>query len=749
MEAVTPYMLTKPQPTFCLLIITAMLVFVSTSLISPSVSYAQFETGIPGTGIQSDPTATGVPGSTLLPDYKRDTSCESWGQILTNFTSCMGRQLAVWTGELAIYLTGWILGLSAVLFNYALDLTVSGFDSTIYANTRVGIEAVWTTFRDIANILIIGMFTFIALSMILGIEKFNARQAVAHVLVIAVLINFSLLFTRLIITSSNFVAIQFYNAALVGTAPAGVVESATSFGKYQVGISGRFAQLMGVTSFAETDKALWKTATATDSGWTTLLLGIVSAVLFLVTALFFFYASFLLIARAILFIILLITSSLAFASYLIPGANMGGFGWSQWWNALLKNAVFGPLLLIMLWATIQLGEGVAKINSGNGKLGDLLSNASSQGGINALFGYLMILGMLYASIKIATSFSTKIGGFSYAATVPAFGAGILSRVGGFAGRQTIGRGGLALSNNLASRAKKTDNVFAQKLYDFGAQKTASVAKRDFNVMQTSLGGKIQAVAGIKKIESVAGKPVGGFEGAQTQYKQKVAEQAKRLAVSDEEKKETVKKALATEMQNNPALKTKYDQAEREHEAAKTTLENARKDAAIAQGNIESRYKPTLDRMERDLSNAENNLARNPTDPNAINTAQTARAALRSEAKKQQAEMSIQNERIKRATNTVKRAVQQFEDVSEEIGEVAAQANKLPRTFKSAGDIAEKLVTSSYSSLLHATIPTTEGVEKLSKKIGKEAGKPKENKREALDLIRKMAREKLEDEKKKP
>jgi len=674
------------------------------------------------------------------------TSCSSWMSFFWNFPTCGGRAVAEWSGAIIISIAGWILGIAGVLFNASLELTTIGFDSYIYANVQGGIESVWTVFRDIANIVIIGIFTFIALSMILGIEKFGAKKQVASVLIIAVLINFSLLFTRVIISSSNFLATQFYKAAQFNSegAVSGAAASANApYNQFSAGISGKFGQMLGVAGVFDSKEALQKVSESSNNGWMALLQGLLSAIIFLAVALLFLYASFLLIARAILFIFLLITSSLAFAAYLIPGGGFGGYGWSAWWGALLKNAIFGPLLLLLLWATIQVGQGV---KATSGSIGGLLADPAKGGNINALFSYLLVLGMLYVSIKIASSFSHKIGGFNYAALAPALGAGLLGRMGGFMGRQTLGRAGANIGGRFAQRAKAADaGSTAQKLYNFGAQGFGSVAKRDFNLMRTQLGSEIQGVAKVKNLDAIAGKALGGFQGVQDTFKKQMIDTSKRLAYSDEEKKAQTKKEMEAVMKADPTQKAKYDQAEKEHADAKAALDEARKDATLAQGHIETRYKSRIEAAEQALSSAEKDYAADPTKKGA---ADAARGALRRLQREQKSEMSVQNERIRHATNKIKRAEQQFQDVSEEIGAVAIAAGKLPEKFASAGEIAEKSVKNSYTAMLRATSPTPEGVGKFAEKIGKEAGKPKENKRETLDIIRKAAREKLHDEEKK-
>lgn len=700
----------------------------------PAIVHAQgMSDGAPTSG--PAPTAGQQPPS-------NGSWCEGWLKAANPI--CWIRGISVAGSMIVIYLTGWVLSLAGLLMNLSIELTTVGFDSQIYARIQPGIEAVWAVFRDIANILIIGMFTFIALTMILGIEKFNARQMVAKVLLIAVLINFSLLFTRVIIASSNFVAVQFYKAAQFGAEPTSALAATFSFGNYSTGISGKFAQLMGVTSVLQTGDALWKAEAGWwDPGFMTLALGALTAVVMIAVALMFFYIAFLLIARAILFIFLLITSSLAFASYLIPnGGGFAGYGWDSWWKSLLKNAIFAPLLFMLLWATIQVGSRIQTV-SGSGTLGGLLSDPSKVGNIGALFNYLLILGMLYASIKIATKFSHEIGGFNYAALAPAYGASLLGRLGGFLGRQTLGRAGADLSGRFAQRAKDADKgSTAQKLYNFGAQSFAGAAKRDFNLMRTQLGKEIGGVAHMK---DAAGKTLGGFQGVQDTFKKEMAESAKRLAYTDEEKKAKIKKELETKMRSDPAFKAAYDTAEKEHEAAKLELDKTRKEAAIATGDITNKYKARLEKLEGDRLAAEQAFSAGTI---SKSDRDKARNTLKQAVEEQKLALNIESNKIKRAEATVNSAAQQFENLSANVIEAATKAGALPEKFASAGEIAEATVKNSFTSLLRASMPTPKGVEKLAEKVGKEAGKPRVSKTETVDLARTVAREKLGEDKSK-
>ncbi len=543
---------TSPIARLLVVIFLCMTLF---SLSLPMVVFAQ--TTDDGSG-----TVAPTPAGSQTPPTDRCAWYSSWSSPVT----CIFRALFVGSSSGLIWLTGWILGIAGVLFNAALEFTTQGFDSQIYAKIQGGIEAVWTAFRDIANILIIGMFTFTALTMILGIESFNAKKMVAKVLLIAVLINFSLLFTRLVIASSNFVAVQFYKAAKFDTstslASAQSVAGQTSpYNQFSAGISGKFAQLMGVAGFSDSAGALWEIAQKQDSGLLALGQGVLTALIFTGAALVFLYASFLLIARAILFVLLLITSSLAFAAHLLPSKiTMGYDGWSAWWSSLLKNAVFGPMLLILLWATIQLGEGIRATNS---TLGSLLVDPAKGGGINALFSYLLILGMLYASIKIASMFANKVGGFNWAAVAPAWTANKIMGFGGFGARQTVGRGGAWVDKTLTSRAAAQPDTFGGKmrrsLLQIGASAGAAATKRDFNLAKTKVGAELGAVSGLKIGKE---KALGGFDGTEKRRAEAFAEQGEKFAKAAKDLSADTKKQIA--LQGNPELRDRSERADANH-----------------------------------------------------------------------------------------------------------------------------------------------------------------------------------------
>ena len=171
--------------------------------------------------------------------------------------TCWGRTASFLVGTALISITAWLLAAVGLLFNVLVDNTIITF-GYLFNNAEVGkaIGTAWGAFRDIANIVIIGMFVFIAINMILGVKEFGEKKKVAQVLIIAVLLNFSLLFTKVIIDASNFTAVQFYKMSQLSGEAEGSDQlfDVTAFSKK--GISGEFIGLLGLDSLKNTTKAL-------------------------------------------------------------------------------------------------------------------------------------------------------------------------------------------------------------------------------------------------------------------------------------------------------------------------------------------------------------------------------------------------------------------------------------------------------------------------------------------------------------
>lgn len=308
--------------------------------------------------------------------------------------------------SITISLAGSFMSVTGWLFDTVVDILVVNLGSWLKgSHVLTAIEHVWSIFRDIGNILMIGMFVFIALRTILGVDSSSNKQLVINIILVALLINFSLFFVKAALDVTNFFSYQFYkNISSVQVTENGKSEQVTT------GVAARFGTLAGASRvtansinpftrlYGAADQL--KQGRPTDS-WNVgaiAIRGTGITLMYLGAAIVFGYGAVLILIRGIMLIILMITSSLAFTAYILPSPAIRKY-FDQWKDALIQNAIFGPLLMILLWASISIADALVGMNGGGKNV--------NQGGIVSLINYAFVLGFMYASIKIAQSLASK------------------------------------------------------------------------------------------------------------------------------------------------------------------------------------------------------------------------------------------------------------------------------------------------------------------------------------------------------
>lgn len=344
-------------------------------------------------------------------DPKTD-KCTNW---LTDFTfdSCIGKPILSWLASLFLMFGALVLRLAGMLFEALIQAVVVDFGGTL--NSMGLAEAIaigWTIIRDLANILIIGMFAFIAISIILGIKEYGQKKLIANVLIVAMLLNFSFLFTRLVIDVSNYTAFQVYSA-MAGPSGSGTVN-----------IAEGFLTSMRITSIWEDSGAvIAKMADDNNGGgtFTAFGFGLLGGIMLLTVALVLLYGCIIIAARGMLFVFLMVTAAGAFATYLIPGMAQGEYGFSKWWKTLLNAAIFAPLLMIFLAISLVIVRKAASApalvgGTGPTPLGTIVADPTtltSSGGWMTILLFALATGLLFLSIRLSSKFASSVSGMGY------------------------------------------------------------------------------------------------------------------------------------------------------------------------------------------------------------------------------------------------------------------------------------------------------------------------------------------------
>lgn len=470
-----------------------------------------------------------------------DTACAGW------WNWSVGGCLAKLIYYTLFQLPSWILWLSAQFFDVMIDL---GIKSSVTSASGFIPEA-WAVVRDISNIFFILILLYIAIQTILGLGGHEVKQMIAKVIVIALLINFSMFFTKVVIDSSNILALIFYNKIDVKTtrSDGGKIpkDDALQEGK---NISGAMWKTFDATRLINKDTIALLKKTEIEEGkfshsetlpWS-LMIGImvVAGAIMLWAAYAFFVAGAMFIGRLIELWILIIFSPFAFMSSTVHKfSSIEYLGWDDWFKRLISTSFMAPIFMFFMYLIFMLLPHIYNTKTG-GELGEL-SEVFSRGGTTTLLG--SILSILIPTLIImamllkATEFAKKGGGQfgALALTVSKIAVGVAAAVasGGtaLAGRALIGGVGGSIAKVTAKGADK-----------FGMNKTAN-RLRNVGALAKTSSFDLRATNWSKKLASAGGIPVGGpiysIEEKKNKREEKRVEKekqrAKRLEVGENDK----------------------------------------------------------------------------------------------------------------------------------------------------------------------------------------------------------------------
>lgn len=307
---------------------------------------------------------------------------------------------------------GFLLGLGGMLLDLSFSLTVLNFGTLVGHSSELGtaIASAWTVLRDLLNIFFIFGLIFIGIRTVWDSENSATRKALGMLIFAALMVNFSLYFTEVIIDFSNIAAVQIYNQIasaggntldLSGSDPLQATDEAQNFlqSHSQNSIAGGFMDVANITTLYG---ALPKNI---DAG-KTFIYAILLFFFLVVAAIVFAMGAFLLIARGVMLIIYMVLSPAMFLGYILPALSKQQ---KRWWDGFIKQAFFAPAFLFMIYISLlilskmrnTLGLGATQAHLTDAVSGQLMQ----PGYFTMVFFFCMTIGFLYASIRIGQMMS--------------------------------------------------------------------------------------------------------------------------------------------------------------------------------------------------------------------------------------------------------------------------------------------------------------------------------------------------------
>lgn len=409
---------------------------------------------------------------------------------------------------MVLKLVALLTGLAGIILNGVIYLTIVKVSEN-YSNIPAISEA-WKVIRDVANMGFIFVLLYAAIQTILGIGS-DTKKLIVNIVVVAILINFSLFFTKVVIDASNVLAITFYDAI----AP-GALNATGNLDLTQAGLSNAFMQHLSLQSLYK----VAETGQVTIAGMITI--GVMGSIMLIIAAFVFFAVAIMLIIRYVILILVIILSPIAFIAFVLPALKPQG---EQWKNALIGQAFFAPIYFMLTWVTLRVLGGIMSstevaigVPSGStaGALGGIQTDADGNVIPNAgtfimFLNFAVVIVFLIASLIIAKQWADKAGHGVPGLTKWAMGAagGASFGLAGRAGR--LAAGGFAMSPD----SEKYKRLEAKSAQGGVGGATARLRLAAADKARTSSfdirGGRLGGVLGGAGLEAGQASGQGGFE----------------------------------------------------------------------------------------------------------------------------------------------------------------------------------------------------------------------------------------------
>ncbi len=473
-----------------------------------------------------------------------DLGCYDWNEW--SFSGCI-LKIAYYT---LFQVPTFLLYITANFFNALISLVIQ---SSMY--THEFITGAWGIVRDISNIFFILILLYVAIKTVLNMGGHETKSTIASVIIMAILINFSLFFTKIVIDSSNILALVFYNKLDTK------YENAQGSEAYRPEVatikggakdtSGALYAKFDVTRLVNEDflTKLQKNKVNnyvdfnTDSLPVGITLGIllIAALIMSFSAYAFFTAGIFFLGRIIELWLLMIFAPFAFMSFAVPKLSHTEYGWDNWSQKLISTAFMAPIFMFFLYLIFKLLENKTFFSS-------FLDTSKEAGWMAYLLGVLLpaliILGMLLKAKDLAKQGGGQFGemamGMAKVAMGLAAGAGAGLAASGL--QATLGKYGKKLANDTGLANRELNGGWLDKKWAAGLRTAGQrAATGSFDIRKGAVGGVLKLASTATGLNLGAQSKVfmkedGGYEAdihRRTEERKKRAEGLKEAMSSEE------------------------------------------------------------------------------------------------------------------------------------------------------------------------------------------------------------------------
>ncbi len=518
-----------------------------------------------------------------------------------------------------LYPTSWLAATAGQIFDYFIAFTLNSesYDSGGF------VEQGWRILRDLVNVSFIFILLYVAIRYIINAQKADMARTVTRIILIAIVINFSLFATRIIIDAGNILGRVFYEKIIIEN------DDQANITQYKTLSAGLVAIVNPQKLLTEQMFTKKYRATATDAATQQNTLGtlqgvgdssagqgfevgagflifiiIMASAVNLALVWIFISVSIFLIGRTLGLWIMMIMSPLAFASVSIPFLKIPKYGFSDWISRTLRLSFMVVVFMFFLYLTIMF------INVGFTTIFNLTVNEESSSTIHLIMAVLIPLGAVLFLLKTAKDtaksaageFGDFVGkGLKYASVAALGTAGFALGGAAFLGRQTLGRAGMAMANNASTKtaagrfAKRSGKYLSTSSFD---ARNMKIPKPIGTLTNTAVSYATDG--NVKSLDFGKGTTKGGIQTRRQAFIDDKIKKAKELA-PDEGTSVIVKDKTGKD------VSTSVSETKREFERKRYAVQNDPVHDYSTKKKAQEKYKKDLEEKEKEYKNAKQRL----------------------------------------------------------------------------------------------------------------------------------------------
>lgn len=283
---------------------------------------------------------------------------------------------------------GNIAGIAGILLNYSINDMVIGFGK-LFKDSGLGytIDSLWVVIRDLFNLTFIFGLVYIGLKMIFDSSNSDTKRMLVHLILAALLVNFSLFISKFVVDFSNIAAAQLISVFPTSGVPPAPVEP---------DISGAFTNLMGIGTAFDYGKATAILKTYTGAGGLGFIFG--TLILYLVMTFVFLGGALLLMIRFVVLNLYMLLSPVMFIGWVFPAAaNMS----REYWSGFLGRAFFAPAYILMLYISFKVLSTFNTIKPAGASFGTTFGEPNAKSVEEIFPSFILTAIFLIASLVVA------------------------------------------------------------------------------------------------------------------------------------------------------------------------------------------------------------------------------------------------------------------------------------------------------------------------------------------------------------